>query len=249
MSRAEQNVRLRTVMTVALYLVLLALVMGGCMREKEVEYSLGREEQFFQPQREMNLDAILKSLAPYPVENLDFSPVLWSQRDFFDLIVSQVAEEVTLGARISSVFFATQCENASLGPQSFSIVLYRIGEYENQGMRIETYARVEAQAGHIEIIRTGFKPPQPPELEVGELDSLDSKISGEMILSSAERAGGKEFRESISNDCRITGVLSGNEWSVFYRFSEDDSKRLLFSFNATNGEIVEVGNPSATLTP
>lgn len=249
MNRPSLNTQCLCYLKKAILFLFFTIALAGCMREKETEYSLGHEQYFFRPQRQMDLNTILKSLTSQSQEVSGRVPVSWSEKQFVDLIVALASQVPLNKARVQSVFFSVACEAVDFGPQTMSIIFWSTDVYNNQPMRLETEVAVEAQTGHIKSTQTGYEPSQPPEIEVGALDSLGTMVQAETLLASAEQMGGEKFRESISNDCRISGVLSGKEWAVFYESPTDYRKVFVVIFDAITGKTVDIRNAGVTPIP
>lgn len=226
--------------TTGVLLLTVSLILAGCDRTKEIEYSLEHHDYYFPPQREMEIDTLMRSLTNQAQSESKPVPIAWSQKQFFDLIEALVKDQLKQGAELQSVFFNASCKDVDFGPQTVSVDFWRIAPYQGQPMRLRIAVDVEAQVGHISVRLIGYSPPQVPITEIGPVDVINSKIPIEKILMLAEQAGGRALRESISNNCRVGGVLAENKWRIFYDSLVSHESLLILDVDADTGQITEV---------
>jgi hypothetical protein len=244
----------RIYVMVLIAISLVALIIIGCEPDDRVsEYLVEESEFLFQPQSSMNIELIRQSLTPTadippkPLLKPNASPVTWTQQQFLDLIASFAPDEVKTEVQVELVFFAVACHNVDSGPQAMSARFNRIGKYQGQPARLRTSIWVDAQAGYVSKSLTAFVPQHPPDMHV---DDISAKLPAERILISAEQNGGRQYRESRSNQCIVRGMLTTNEWSITYETESDDLSTTLFlNFDATTGSLIKTKMPTVTITP
>ncbi len=147
------------------------------------------------------------------------------------------ADEITLGAKLLSMTWIADCSEVNFGPQKFLITYARHGLVQVPGSRlpnarIETVVWIVPREGRIEMGMTGYSPP----LDLYREPTNNSKLvlPAEALLALAEKSGGQRFRESLSNDCKVSGVLGDISYT-----STDGKEELRLIFDVKTGELLQ----------
>jgi hypothetical protein len=165
--------------------------------------------------------------------DLGLPPIQWTSKDYF-LIADQfnevISDEPLNTWQFHSASFSMDCEDFQYGFQGAS---FDIVKYTPPNTRIERSIWIYPFEDHVAWLETAYE--NEYSYEVFELSQIN--ISPEEVMKIAEDQGGKKFRVSENNNCRIVidiiaGIRDGN-WQVTYT---SDNNQYVIDINKETGE-------------
>src|SRR3972149_3670253 len=140
--------RMIGIMSLAACFLVGTLVFGIDWGSETATGYLSYDEHTFKTASHFDEVAILDSMmptdhvAPMALVKPKAAPVSWAQAYFLKLIATLTSEETKQGAKIEEVYFALPCNYVSFGPQALGVKMYRVTEYKDRQIRLETYVDV-----------------------------------------------------------------------------------------------------------
>jgi len=149
-------------------------------------------------------------------------PVQWTSKDYLliaDKFNKFVSNEPLIDWKFDAMFYSMKCEDFEYG---FQEVGFDIVKYLAPNTRIERSIKVYPFEDHIAWRETAYE--NASHYETFVLSQIN--ISPEKAIEIAENQGGKAFRVSENNNCRIgiriiAGIRDGN-WQVTYDAGETE---------------------------
>lgn len=160
-------------------------------------------------------------------------PAHWTSKDYF-LIADQFNEVVSddpLNAwQFHNVSFSMDCKDFSYGLQQ---AIFYVVQYKSPNTRIERSIWIYPLHDRIEWRETAYE----DEYSYESFELSQIIISPEEAMEIAENQGGRKFRVSENDNCRIVadviaGIRDGN-WRVTYT---SDKKQYVIDINKETGE-------------
>ncbi|MBI3167841.1 MAG: hypothetical protein HYZ22_05145 [Chloroflexi bacterium] len=165
--------------------------------------------------------------------DLGLPPIRWTSKDYV-LIADQfnefVSGESLSGWKFHAMFYSMNCEDFQYGFQGAS---FDIVKYTTPNTRIERSIWVYPFEDHIAWKETAYE----DEYSYASFDLSQISISPEEAMEIAEDQGGRAFRVSENNDCKIglriiAGIRDGN-WQATYDTGETE---YVIDINKETGE-------------